>query len=184
MLNIGKHHRTYRPDRILLLGIDFEVLVGELSRWQVEQLQIGPALNKLEKRMEGIDGQAVVGIVRLMCHEHVDRLGDQRGEQFAAEDAGLEPCPPTGVPIQVDGVRVQAARLTRQHQHILVPETSTLIRRPQMWILFGAGHTNTEHAAPGIVEWLVHWVDARVMRRDDVGVVHADSIRLRMELII
>ncbi len=156
------------PDGLLLLGVRQKVPLGELQRRQRQQLQIGPALHKLHRRLEGVQGEAVIGVIGLMRHEDVHLVEDEGVEEVAAEDAALQLLPPSGVALQEDGVRVQATGLSRQHHNILVDEAPAQVGRPQVWVLLGAGDAHLPHLLPGVVQLLVNGENAGVVRRDGV----------------
>lgn len=71
---------TYAPHWIDFLGIQFEVLLGQLQRSGRHQFQIRPASDKLEDGLEGVQSQSVASVIGHMTHKHID-LQKNRGDQ-------------------------------------------------------------------------------------------------------
>jgi len=60
------------PQGVSLLGEDLEVLLGQLDGREGLQPQVGPALDELHQRLEGVQAQPVVAIVGQVGHEDAD----------------------------------------------------------------------------------------------------------------
>jgi hypothetical protein len=62
----------YLPERVFLLREELEVFVGQLHWRQGLQFQVGPAVHKVGQVHKGVQAEAVISIVRKMCHENAD----------------------------------------------------------------------------------------------------------------
>lgn len=63
---------THPPNWIPLIGEDMEVLLAQLQRGNSAQAEVGPTLDKLDDRLEGVESQAVISIVAEVSHEDAD----------------------------------------------------------------------------------------------------------------
>lgn len=70
---------THLPERVFLLGEDLEVLLGQLHWGQRLQPEVGPGVQEAHQVLEGIQAQAVIPIVRQVCHEDADLLQGRGG---------------------------------------------------------------------------------------------------------
>lgn len=69
--------RPHLPHRVFLLWKDLEVFRRQFQRRQGLQAQVSPALHKLDQRLEGVEAEAVVPVVRQVSHEDADLKGGE-----------------------------------------------------------------------------------------------------------
>lgn len=157
------------PDGVHLLGVQAEVHLGQLNGRRRGQLEVGPALQELDHRLECVQSQPIRSIVGHVRHEDVDGIIDDCLEELTALDALVQLVPAPRIPVYVHGVGEQATRLPWQHHYVPMDEAPTQASWSQVRILLRRGHLDVPHLLPGQVEQLVGGIHARVMRRYGVA---------------
>ena len=111
-----------------------------------------------------------------MGHKDWDGVGEDGLEELAALDRGLQLRRRAGILVVVEVVGVQAAGLPRQHLDAGVEKAAAATGRPQVGVLLCRGDLDAPVGGPGIVEDLVDGIDAAVVRRHAVFVLHGDVL--------
>lgn len=76
---------THLPERVLLLGEDLEVLLGQLHRGQRLQPEVGPGVQEAHQVLKGVQAQAVIPVVGQVRHEDADLPQEREVEAGAGQ---------------------------------------------------------------------------------------------------